>query len=169
MPFNIALESGPQNEVIFISGSIDENSNFEGVKPKSLLPLHIDLRGVKHINSLGLRNWVQWMKTLLQHKSGIFLRNCPAICVNQINILEGFLPMNAIVESIEVPFICETCGSQSTYNAARGKDFIEYTQERPERVMMQMVLPCTKCNAPSEADIIPSRYFKFLKRSAPKS
>jgi hypothetical protein len=143
---------------------IDENAKFSDINPKQNSQLVIDMKHVELLNSLGLRNWVTWVKTLKQYSGGIFLRNCPNVAVHQMNVLNGFLPLHATVESVFIPFLCENCGHEFEYFASRGKDYKEAIEGEPESILMNLEQTCEKCGNIAEADIIPVKYFAFLKR-----
>ena len=136
------IESSDKQEVIYLTGYVDENADFSGLNPKPSVQLVIDLAGVEHLNSLGLRTWVNWVKKLDQYPGGIFLRRCPNVVVHQMNILEGFIPLNAVVESLEVPFLCDACGHSFKYWAERGRDYKEAAADQPAYVKAPNELPC---------------------------
>lgn len=164
MSITYKTETNAQQEILYLIGKIDENSNFKEIKLPQANQLMIDLQGIYHINSMGLKNWSIWVKNLPKYPGGIGLRNCPKVVVNQINILEGFLPSGATVESIEVPFFCDECKTESNYLAVRGKDYIEKTADQSEKILMQFIKKCEKCGSTAHADIIEMKHFKFLNR-----
>lgn len=165
MSLKFTTTLGSQQEVLTLSGAIDENSNFKKISLSKINQLVIDLGGIIHVNSMGLKNWSIWVKGLAKYPGGIVLRHCPKIIVNQINILHGFLPPGATVESIEVPFYCEECNTEFSYFAVRGKDYIEKTADQSEKILMQFVKKCERCGAAAHADIIEIKHFKFLGRN----
>ncbi|OFZ17718.1 MAG: hypothetical protein A2Z20_00370 [Bdellovibrionales bacterium RBG_16_40_8] len=163
MSFSFEIESTPKCEIVFMRGTIDESVNFKIIKPKNEAQLILDLKGINRLNSLGLRNWVQWMRFLNPH-AGIVLRNCPNVVVHQINILDGFLPEHSIIESIEIPYTCDGCGHQTTYLAVRGRDYFEATADKAEQVSLPLQRKCVSCGDQAEADIMVAKHFRFLRR-----
>ncbi|MGE0764155.1 MAG: hypothetical protein AB7N80_12815 [Bdellovibrionales bacterium] len=148
--------------VIHISGTINENSDFSQLRLEGSKLIYLDLSEVKNLNSMGLRNWVMWIKQL-KVKSQMVFRNCPRTVVDQMNILQGFLPMGAIVESFFVPYACPACGKEESYLAVRGKDYMEGSVDTKEGSSLPENGVCKSCGAKTEIDIIPSKYFNFLK------
>lgn len=144
-------------------GEIDENSDFTKIELPSKGILTIDLKGIKMLNSMGLRNWVQWSRGLRQ-LAVVKFQNCPNIIVHQINILEGFIPLGATVESMDVPYLCDSCGVEFNYHAIRGKDYMEATKESPLQINLPEPLPCPECGKDAECDFIPNKHFHFLNR-----
>jgi hypothetical protein len=164
--FSFRVESTPREHVIYLIGEIDENADFKPIPVPKLGKLVLDLGEIRHLNSLGLRTWVQWVQKM-NHLSGIYLRHCSNVVVHQMNILEGFLPLGAIVESFEIPFYCSSCDTQSVVMVERGRDYLEATSDTAEKIMTPMQRPCTVCRSIAEADIIPAKHFKFLKKFSP--
>ncbi len=162
--FSFKIESLDKKEIVYFSGYIDENADFQSIQPKDVPQLVIDLKGVEHLNSLGLRTWVNWVKSLPQYPGGIFLRHCPSSVVHQMNILEGFLPLQAVIESLEVPFLCDHCGHSSSFWAKRGTDYREASTDNAGFVKVPLELPCEKCGKTASADIIPNKHFSFINR-----
>ena len=164
MAFEFRMENQGGMQVLTMKGTIDEYADFKKIQVKSNGPLIIDLKEVTHLNSVGLRTWVTWARTLAGHQGDIMLRNCPQVVVHQLNVLEGFAPPNSVVESLEVPFFCEACENQVLYTAQRGRDYTESKNGVPEKIQMPMKMNCKKCGEMMDADIMPVKYFMFLKK-----
>ncbi len=162
MKFKLDTQTHPPT--LSLIGDIDESSDFTKAEVPKSGAIAIDLSEIKHVNSMGLRAWVEWI-TKLKHLSPIFYRRCSSSVINQINILDGFLPRGSIVESFFVPYHCEPCDNTFNYLAQRGRDFREVTLEQPELNAIPTSMTCPNCGKMAEADIIEGRYLKFLKRS----
>jgi anti-anti-sigma regulatory factor len=147
---------------IQMEGFINENTDFEEIRLADAKIVILDLELVRSLNSMGLRNWVSWVKTF-RAKAQIFFRKCPRPVVDQMNILQGFLPMGAIVESFFVPYCCKSCDHEENFLATRGKDFMEGTIDAKEGMFVPATRPCPVCGAQMEWDVIPVKYFSFLK------
>lgn len=157
--FNVTQK---QNEcTIEVQGAINENSDFSVIDLKSAKMVYLDLKSVTTLNSMGLRNWVNWVKQL--KITQMIVRHCPRAVVDQMNILHGFLPMGAIVESFFVPYSCQNCGLEENYLALRGRDFQEGNVDTKEGHNLPQVKTCPKCQGQMEMDVVSSRYFIFLK------
>lgn len=147
--------------LIKFSGQIDEYCDFTDIKLPESNRITIDLKSIQMLNSVGLRSWVMWVKTLNQQI--IVLRHCPAVAVHQMNILDGFMPLKSIVESFEVPYHCEACGADSFLWAVRGEHFFERTADKAQWLKVPDTVSCEKCNKTAGLDVIPVKYFHFLK------
>ncbi len=147
---------------IHIEGAINENTDFFQVELGGVKIVILDLEHVHSLNSMGLRNWVLWIRSL-KSRAQTYFRNCPRPVVDQMNILQGFLPMGAVVESFFVPYTCPSCQHEENYRATRGKDFMEGTVDAREGLILSENRPCPVCSGQMEWDIIPAKYFAFLK------
>lgn len=154
--------SSPKDCTIHFSGAINENSDFSGMDLGAAKVLILDLHGVTSLNSMGLRNWVNWVKGV-KNKMQLHFRQCPRVVVDQMNVLQGFLPMGAVVESFFVPYHCDACQHEENYLATRGKDYMEGTVDTRDGIVMPETRPCPVCAAQMDWDIVPLKYFSFLK------
>ncbi len=153
--------------LLTFEGTIDEDVQFPVVSLTGNSAITIDLQAVKAINSVGIREWLNWIRPLSE-KVAIELINCPKALVFQFNMVEGFLPKNAHVLSFYVPFFCEKCdrednvlftvGSEVTVNA--GTVSIQYDAKKADL--------CKKGDDDCEVemDVTESKYFQFLKKMA---
>lgn len=148
--------------LIFVSGAVNEETHFPVIEVGDCRVFLIDMEKVTTLNSMGLRNWIVWMKSL-KGRIQINFRNCPRVVVDQMNILQGFLPEGAIIESFYVPYHCESCGHDELYLATRGRDYMEATVDAREGVVLKDQHPCIVCGEIAKWDVIPAKYFAFLK------
>ena len=149
------VKPGPDAE-IKISGMINEDFCFEGMDWSTVKTLKVDLEQVKSINSCGIREWIKWLKQL--ESAQIELYHCPKIIIDQVNMVQGFLPKNARVCSFYVPFYNEDFGSEKNILLEYGKDFDDKIVRVPENVV-------DDDGNPMEIDVIETKYFKFIGRS----
>ncbi|OFZ10576.1 MAG: hypothetical protein A2Z20_08935 [Bdellovibrionales bacterium RBG_16_40_8] len=161
MAFSFQNEVTSSHNILIFSGAIDERADFSTIQLTDGKELIIDLEKVNRINSLGLRNWIKWIRSLKSYM--ITLRKCPNIFINQMNILEGFFPSNSIIESFQVPYTCDGCGLQTITLARRGEDYCEATADRPEQINIPPIIKCDKCGGSSVVDIVFTKHFDFLK------
>ena len=141
-----------------MTGPIDENANFPEVKADGS-PLNLDFSGVKHINSIGIKMWIQWVTPVAQGRQVTFV-NCPKSIILQINMVKSFLPEGASVESFKLPLYCEACDSESNIMLQTKSD----VQVDGENVKVTSSLPkCSNCGSDDvEIDVIEKKYFRFL-------
>jgi len=139
-----------------IAGVIDEDFIFSQHPINEGKTLDFDLSEVKGINSCGIREWIKWMETVKEAK--INLQHCPKVIVDQMNMVQGFLPANGQVQSFFVPFYNEDSGEEKMVEFVSGKEFTD-------QGLVSMPKVQDSAGQDMEVDVIESKYFKFLKRS----
>lgn len=143
--------------VLTFHGQIDEDASFEGVTFDGAKNIVIDMDHVVAINSCGIRDWIKWIRTAPEGCQ-ITYRKCPKVIVDQINMVAGFLPDNAKVESFYVPYYCEETGNEKMVLFTEGKEFSNGQVTPPTDVKDD------SSGDPMEMDIMEAKYFKFLKK-----
>lgn len=136
-------------------GDIDEDAIFPD-SAETLKKIHLDLNQVSQINSCGIREWIKWTKTF-SSLSQVVLSNCPKLVIDQINTVDGFLPKGARIHSFKVPYFCSACDSLSS------PVFKVEEVVKGGELQLPSTVPCESCKKEAEMDVIPERYFKFLK------
>ena len=147
------------------SGSIDEEAHFPKINdmPTEVI---IDLKNVSAINSIGIRSWINWFSSYPQ-VNFVFI-NCPKSLVMQMNMVQGFLPELHRVESIEVPFYCETCDKERSALFYVGKEII--TEGEQVRLEYDKGDICMKPSGDGpdcelDLDVSEKKFFRFLTAS----
>lgn len=153
----VTFEVKEANNQTFVklSGIIDEDMNFSALAIKNPKSLQIDLELLRGINSCGIREWIKWISEFKDTQ--IHLVNCPKIVVDQINMVQGFLPEHAKVMSFFVPFFNDDSGSEKNVLLEYGKHYTEEALSIPNDIVDE------EGNS-MEIDVVESKYFKFLKR-----
>ena len=136
-------------------GHIDEDTDFGKLPLNGIKKVTIDLAGVNAINSCGIREWIKWIRTAETGSSFTFKKAQKAI-IDQINMIDGFIPKGSNIESFYVPYFCEECDTASAILFTRGKEF---NAGRPQ---VKESIPCSNCGKNAEIDVIEAQYFRFL-------
>lgn len=152
LEINLAQDGGTLK--VKLKGEIDEDIDFSQSNLSGASQIHFDLEGVRSINSCGIREWIKWLSTA--KTAQIQFMNCPKIIVDQINMVDSFLPQNAQVMSFYVPYFNEDTGEEKNILFKRDVEFSKDNLKAP-------VVKDSKGND-MEMDVIESKYFKFLKR-----
>jgi hypothetical protein len=139
--------------VVEISGLINEFAEFPNVKISPIV--RVSLKGVTGLNSVGTRNWCNWIGSI-QSPSTIVLTDCPVIFVRAFNQVEGALPANASVFSFLVPYISEITDEYKDILFIKGNEFTEEKGVRPPNI------DDSKGNR-MDMDVVFGSYFEFLK------
>jgi anti-anti-sigma regulatory factor len=137
-----------------INGHIDEESVFETLALDGVNKISVDLSQVSAINSVGIREWIKWSKSLSSVAS-ITIENCPKVVVDQVNMVAGFLPPNARIESFFVPYYSDDSGEEVMVLFKRGEHFDDSGVRAPEGLK-------DSAGNDMEIDVIEAKYFKFI-------
>ena len=153
--FQINIDKKDDQYDVVIAGVIDEDVDFMLYSLSGAATVKINLDGIQRINSCGIREWIKWVATAQNSK--IIYNNCPRFIIDQINMVQGFLPTNAHVESFYVPYYCEVTDAEENKLVNFGIDFTQNKINIPEKIK-------DKNDNIMEIDVIESKYFKFLKK-----
>ena len=153
-----ALNKKPEGAklTVEVTGNVDEDANFQPVDVAGSTAVVLDLSGVTAINSVGIREWIKWVKAFPATVQ-LSVRKCPKIIVDQINMVAGFLPAATRIESFFVPYYSDATGSEKMILFTHGKEFkdggvLDFPAEVKDDSGEVM-----------EMDVIEAKYFKFLK------
>lgn len=138
-----------------LSGYIDENSTFPDIANCKKQTIEIDLEGIKSLNSLGVRSWIKWVNG--NSAASFVFENCPKVIVDHFNMIASFIPKKAMIKSFYVPYYSEETGEERDVLLRFGVDFDDVEAKLPNSIVDSM-------NNPMVAEVVESKYFKFLKR-----
>lgn len=153
-----ATENGPNLRLAF-EGTIDEDVEFPGVEAGKYQAITLDLANIKAINSVGIREWLNWIRPLAE-KSDFILENCPKAMVFQFNMVEGFLPPRSRVASFFVPFYSESADKEANVLFTVGKE----VTAGGGAVQINYDPKANGFEDDMEMDVTEAKYFQFLKR-----
>lgn len=153
--FEIKLDKASSHFKVHIAGVIDEDADFGPHSLQGAEAVEVNLGGVKSINSCGIREWIKWIGT--SGGAGVVYKECPKIIVDQINMVQGFLPSKGKVQSFYVPYYSEETDEEKNVLFTLGK---EYTDAGLAQA------PDVKDGSGNamEMDVVEAKYFKFLKK-----
>lgn len=137
-------------------GTIDEDVDFSTYSLAGNQQIDIEMSGLKSINSCGIREWIKWMGDAAGAE--ITFSHCPKVIVDQINMVDGFLPASGKVTSFYVPYYNDDSGSEKNVLFQYGKEFTDGSVSAPASVKDEE-------GNEMEMDVIESKYFKFIKKA----
>ncbi|MBK9321724.1 MAG: hypothetical protein IPM97_02005 [Bdellovibrionaceae bacterium] len=153
--FDVKMDKAGESLKVNLAGSIDEDADFTQLSLAGASKIEIEMSGLKSINSCGIREWIKWLSTVPASK--ISFNQCPKVIVDQINMVDGFLPANAKVESFFVPYYNDDSGAEKNVLFRYGTEFSDSAVMPPSDVK-------DDDGNPMEMDVIESKYFKFIKK-----
>ena len=151
--YEIKIEKSGADFKVAVSGVIDEDADFNPHSLAGSSSVSITMGGVKSINSCGIREWIKWIKTAAT--ASVTYHECPKIIVDQINMVQGFLPANGKVMSFYVPYYNEEAGTEKNVLFTNGKEYSENKVNPPASVT-------DEAGRPMEMDVVEAKYFKFI-------
>jgi hypothetical protein len=152
--FRIDRDERAGRLVLAVSGVIDEHAD---LKPLTDVrgDVEISLRGVRRINSFGVRAWIDVMRKIPRETRLTFIE-CPPPVVDQINMVHGFLGHGQLV-SFYSPMICEECDEQED-------ELFEVSKCRALGGKLPPV-KCKRCGNDMEVDDLEEQYLLFVRES----
>lgn len=150
---NLRISNVGTKYYLEVFGKLNEDTNFNRVDLSSASEIVVSFKNVTQVQSCGVREWIKLIKPL-SHIAFTFL-NCPKIIIDQINMVDGFLPKNGKIESFYVPYYSEISNSTSHILYRYGADF-DYNG-----LIRFRDIKDNEGNT-MELDIIEHRYFRFL-------
>lgn len=153
-----SIESTQDGDVqrIAIQGVIDETSDLSALGAVSAPKLELVMRGVRRINSFGVRAWLDAIRMVPQSTRVAFVQ-CPPPVVDQTNMVAGFLGHGEIV-SFYAPMTCAECDEQVD-QLFRTADCVAHGNRLPPT-------PCPRCGRTMEVDDLEEQYLLFVREGA---
>ena len=154
-PFTITVTSAGDHDLVTIAGVIDETSDLGPLVRLGARPIVVDLRGVRRINSYGVRVWLDAVRQVPVSAPLGFV-HCPPPVIDQCNMVAGFLGHGRL-ESFYAPMTCRECDESvdrlfevAACRASGGK---------------LPATPCPRCRRPMEIDDLEDQYLLYVRES----
>lgn len=96
------------DDTVRLKGSFTEQSDFAGLLRMLGAAAALDLTGVDHINSTGVRAWMQFVSRVQEEGKRLELRGCSVMFMSQLLMIANFTA-GFWVKSFLVRFACEDC------------------------------------------------------------
>jgi CheY-like chemotaxis protein len=142
----------PDRIRVVIKGDITEASGLASLAPLLVGRVDFDLAQVGYINSLGVRDWIRFLRSV--NSQGYELHACSVPFVLQASMIPPMIGRGVVV-SFFAPYYCERCDHHED-KLLQSAAILAAGYEPP-------VLPCPSCSGTMELDDIPERYLAFLR------
>jgi hypothetical protein len=140
-----------------LAGRIDDSAPLGGlVEQVKAAEVVIDTGGVVFINSIGVREWMRFLRALVAAGAVVRLENVAEVLVTQMNVIPD-LRAGVAIASVHAPYECSTCGAEVTRLVDVGAHAADLAVGKPP------VFPCNECGATLTLADYPDRYFSFLR------
>ena len=115
--------------------------------------VQISLRGIRRINSFGVRSWIDAIRKVPADVALDFIE-CPPPVVDQINMVSGFLGRGKVI-SFYAPMTCEACDVEENH--------LFQVAEVHKRGNKLPEVKCKTCGKPMEIDDLEDQYLLFMR------
>ena len=149
------LTASVDADVLTLVGEIDDQATLSDLVDQLGSRVVIDLRGVRFINSVGVREWIVFLGSLTDRGKKVVLRNVSEPMVHQMSMVVEARG-SAEVESFCAPFLCDDCASERSLVIDVAQNLSEL---KARRVPAQK---CPDCGGTMRFDDFPNRYLLFL-------
>ncbi len=159
MALQLSFSVSDKCTTLLLKGSLNEYSSaLDGVEVNPSFDLHIDVKDLVAMNSLGIRNFHNWIHRVQCERLRFFY--CPRIFINQLNLVEGFLPAKAEIESFFVPYYSERTGEDASVLFTK---YLEYKKVNGKLTLSIPEMQDSEGNK-MELDVFQGQYFRFLEK-----
>ncbi len=137
---------------IVIKGDITEATRFDDLLPALVGRVDFDLSQVRYMNSLGVREWVEFLRRA--PIQGYELHACSVAFILQASLVEG-VTGRGTVSSFFAPYACVRCDHQDERLLQTAAILATDNRQPPQ-------FGCPSCGDRLVLDDIPDRYLAFL-------
>ena len=140
---------------VVLRGRIDDSSPL-GELAAQVAPgnVTVDTDGVTFINSIGMREWMRFVRTL-KARGHVTFERVADVLMTQMNLLPEF--DGSTVKSFHAQYVCEACGAEAVplIDAVANADDLRW--------MRAPKPPCPECGKPMDLADFPERYLSLFK------
>ena len=151
--FSIEVAHNADHDLVTMSGVVDENADLTPLIQLGTKPIRVHLRGVRRINSFGVRAWMDAIRRVPITTKLSFV-HCPPPVVDQCNMVQGFLGHGKL-ESFYAPMTCAECDEQI--------DQLFETAVCRANGGKLPATPCPRCGRPMKVDDLEEQYLLFVR------
>src|SRR5262245_29793597 len=108
--FTIEVATQDGVDQVTLVGVVDENADLALLGTLGGRPIRVNMRGVRRINSFGVRVWMDMIRRVPRDVDITFVQ-CPPPVIDQCNMVAGFLGHGRL-ESFYAPMTCSECDEQ---------------------------------------------------------
>lgn len=142
-----------------LAGSIDETARLDHLAANTPGRLELDLGQVRHINSVGVREWIRLLLACEAGGIAVVVHRAPEVMVQQMNMIVEAKGA-AHVRSFFAPYQCESCDHDDSILL----DCVVHGGDLASR--RAPAVACRRCGSPMAFDDFPDTYFLFLDDTA---
>jgi len=151
----IGVDHKGDHDVVSIDGEMDDQATLSDLVSQLGQRVVVDLGAVRFINSVGVREWIIFLRSMAEQGAKVVLRNCSEPMVHQMNMVVEARGQ-ATVESFYAPYLCDSCASERSVCL----DVAGHREQFAAHKMPSQT--CVECGGEMIFDDFPARYLLFL-------
>lgn len=151
----IDWDSGIESHALEFQGEIDERCQFAELATRLGPQVALDLGGITFVNSMGVREWIRFLRKLREIGARVTLRDCSEAIVYQMNMIPE-TRVGAQVESFQAPYDCPSCGHEASMRIVVAEHREALRRGAPP------CFDCAECGEEMEFSELTERYLLFL-------
>jgi len=138
------------------AGRIDDSAQLSTLAAKLAPgPIVLDTEGVTFINSIGMREWIRFMRAARAGGRQITLERVADVLMTQMNMIDELHGLT--VASFHAQYECGSCGCEA-------RPLIDARANRQAlRMLSPPRVPCPECGAEMELADFPERYLSIFR------
>lgn len=142
---------------VALSGTLNELTDLSPLQSLPS-PIHIDLEHVDRINSLGVRNWMNFIRDAEAANVALVFERCSPTIVSQMSMISNFMGTRSRVTSVIAVYLCPSCMTEHLQGA-------DVVYGKPLQLPASM--PCRSCGSAMEVDDLSTYANLFERLGAP--
>ncbi len=146
-------DEAPGGVVVKLTGTIEENVNFEQLIGPFEGLLEVNCRNITRINSVGVKTWIRFFQGLKAQGKNFKFSECSHPIVEQMNVISNFT-CGGEVESVLLPYSCAKCAKEFVASVK--------TEDLKSRGLQIPKVKCEKTECAAVFDDDPEEYLYFL-------
>lgn len=144
-----------------VFGDVSEQEHFPYIKVKLSSRIILNFTKAGRLSEQGLVHWSEWIRSFDSRQQFVF-RAVPARWMEIFQRTQGALPIDLVVESLYIPYVCDHCGAEENWLAVRGKHFVESHSGKTSRTIFPDSFNCEKCKGLMKFGPWEEKFLKFL-------
>lgn len=142
-----------------IEGVIDEGFASDELAQRVRPILIVDLSRIRRITSFGIRQWMDFLRSLQQRDVKVYAIDCTARVIDNANLVVGFMQSVQIL-SFQAPYACDGCGEDHArlMDMVANRDEVHGHDPKPT--------PCESCGGTMRFNDDAETYFSYLSRQS---
>jgi anti-anti-sigma regulatory factor len=136
-------------------GAITEDADLKPLVAELSGEVAIDLSEVSRINSVGVREWIDFVRECERANVRLLFDRCSPAVVAQMGMISNFFGVNGQVRSVYVPYHCDNC----QHDQLRLVDVSAGLRDS-----LDAPIPCPQCKEEMAFDDLPETYAIFRAR-----